>query len=75
MTPTHLHRSMLPIGPLTLGKEGKHFIPPKQEWSAPDRVTNALAKGSYSQQEEWKNAAQRPGCLDFLKFRSRGTGC
>ena len=57
------------IAPRTYGK------PEEIVFSVPERITNATTEGRYSQQQEWKNAAQRPGCQDFLKCKSRGAGC
>jgi len=64
------------IGPLSKNSEqASHWTPPKADFSTPQRVTNAMSKGAYSQVAEFKNSAQRPGCLDFLSFSSRGIGC
>ncbi|GAB3763594.1 hypothetical protein GCM10028796_17370 [Ramlibacter monticola] len=64
----------LEIGPLTYGRAGKHYKLPQQEFQQPSRVTNANAKGTYSQQNDWAGSALRTGCLDFLKCPSRGGG-
>lgn len=69
-------RSNTQIGPLSKNSEHvPHWTPPKQTFETPTRVTNASTTAAYSQKADWSNSAHRPGCLDFLRFRSRGFGC
>ena len=65
-----------PIGPMSKkSADVPHWTPPRQSFEQPQRVTNSLTTGSYSQAKDWANSALRPGALDFLKFSSRGTRC
>lgn len=64
------------IGPLSnRSADVKHFIPPRESFDTPERITSFSKGGTYSQKADWANSAQRPGCQDFLQFRSRGFGC
>lgn len=60
--------------PHTYG-HGDMPTPPKVQFgplAGPVVFCAATTKGTYSQAHEWRNAALRPGCMDFLRHRSRG---
>jgi hypothetical protein len=70
-------RGTLHIGPLSPKGSGKHFVPKALQFTPPARVTNATVSSTnpLDLTKLWANSAQRPGALDFMKCKSRGTGC
>lgn len=64
------------IGPMSSRSANlPHYIAPRVDFAQPERITSFAKGGTYSQKADWSNSAHRPGCLDFLRFRSRGFGC
>jgi hypothetical protein len=71
-------RGSIDIGPLTRNsRSGKHYLPKAPQFTPPTRVTNATVSSTnpLDLTKLWANSAQRPGALDFMKCKSRGTGC
>lgn len=70
-TPKQTH-----IGPLGPGsKNVPHYIPERTVFETPSRVTNFTSKAPLSLDHEWRNSAQRPGCMDAFAFSSKGLRC
>jgi hypothetical protein len=63
------------IGPLSPKGQGRHWIEPPLNLPPPQTITNATSTAPLDLTRLWANSAQRPGCNDFLKHRSRGLGC
>jgi hypothetical protein len=58
------------IGPLSPNGQGAHWFQPPQNFTQPDRITNAGSSGTYTG-ERWQT---RPGS-DHSHLKSRGTAC
>jgi len=71
-----MKRGSVSIGPLSANSAGiRHHIPQRVELDAPDRVTNAMSREPLDLRALWAGSALRPGCQQFLQYRSVGTGC
>lgn len=71
-------RGSIAIGPLSNKNTGaKHYVEQDHDFAQPTRVTNATVSSTdpLCLEKLWENSAQRPGALDFMKFKSRGFGC
>jgi hypothetical protein len=68
---TRNKKSVLCLGPLTPGGEGKHWVEPKHDFPAPRQITNATSTGIYTG-ERWHT---REGSEVHKTFKSRGFGC
>lgn len=73
MTRKRTHQ--LCIGPLSPKGSGRHWVEPPLNLPAPTAITNATSTTPLDLSRLWANSAQRPGCNDFLKHRSRGLRC
>jgi hypothetical protein len=64
-------RNFVPIGPLGKGSRNvQHFIPKRQDFDVPERVTNASSRELFTG-TVWNI---RQGGEDHKRFRSKGLG-
>lgn len=63
-----------PMGSLSRSKPGRHYSPPPLNLAPPVRICAATAREPLDLAHEWRNAAMRPGALDFLRCPSREMG-
>lgn len=64
--------TVTPMGPLTHGKPGKHFVMPPQNFTPPTRYCAASVTQTLELAKLWAGSELRPGCRDFMRCESKG---